>query len=39
LDNPTTMNPATWSCQPNREAQPGQSAGALIMEYFERRNG
>ena len=39
LDSPTSINAKTWSCQPNREAQPGQSAGALIMEYFEQRNG
>jgi hypothetical protein len=39
LDSPTSMNAKTWSCQPNREAQPGQSAGALIMKYFEQRNG
>jgi Cellulase (glycosyl hydrolase family 5) len=39
LDEPTTMNPKTWSCQPDRETQPGQSAGAMIMAYFEQRNG
>jgi hypothetical protein len=39
LDSPTTMNAKTWSCQPDRETQPGQSAGALIMSYFKQRNG
>ena len=39
LDSPTSINAKTWNCQPNRETQPGQSAGALIMQYFERRNG
>ena len=39
LDSPTTMNAKTWSCQPDRETQPGQSAGALIMSYFEQQNG
>ena len=39
LDNPTTMNPKTWNCQPDRETQPNQSAGAMIMAYFEQRNG
>ena len=39
LDSPTSINPKTWSCQPDRETQPGQSAGALIMSYFEQRNG
>jgi hypothetical protein len=38
LGSPTSINPQTWSCQPDRESQPGQSAGALIMEYFERHN-
>jgi hypothetical protein len=39
LDSPTSINPATWSCQPDRETQPGQSAGSLIMAYFEQQNG
>ena len=39
LASPTSINPKTWSCQPDRETQPGQSAGALIMSYFEQRNG
>ena len=39
LDSPTSINPQTWSCQPNREPQPDQSAGELIMEYFEQHNG
>jgi Cellulase (glycosyl hydrolase family 5) len=39
LDQPTSINAKTWSCVPNREAQPYQSAGALIMQYFEDHNG
>jgi Cellulase (glycosyl hydrolase family 5) len=39
LGDPTKMNPRTWSCVPDDERQPGQSAGAMIMSYFERRNG
>jgi len=39
LDEPTSINPKTWSCVPNDEPQPYQSAGALIMAYFEQRNG
>jgi len=39
LDEPTAINPKTWSCVPNHEPQPYQSAGALIMAYFEQHNG
>ena len=39
LDQPTSINPKTWNCRPDREPQPYQSAGALIMAYFERHNG
>jgi Cellulase (glycosyl hydrolase family 5) len=39
LGSPTSINPQTWNCQPNRESQPGQSAGTLIMRYFEQQNG
>jgi len=39
LDEPTSINPKTWSCVPSHEPQPYQSAGALIMAYFEQRNG
>ena len=39
LDQPTSINPATWSCYPDRETEPGQSAGVLIMQYFQQRNG
>jgi Cellulase (glycosyl hydrolase family 5) len=39
LDSPTSMNPKTWNCQPDRETQPGQSAGSLIMSYFKQQNG
>jgi cellulase (glycosyl hydrolase family 5) len=38
LGSPTSMNPKTWSCQPDRETQPGQSAGALILQYFQQQN-
>jgi hypothetical protein len=39
LDQPTSINPKTWSCVPSDEPQPYQSAGALIMNYFELHNG
>ena len=39
LDQPTSINPRTWSCVPNDEPQPYQSAGAMIMNYFEQHNG
>jgi len=39
LDQPTSMNAKTWSCVPNDEPQPYQSAGAMIMNYFEQHNG
>jgi hypothetical protein len=39
LDQPTSMNPKTWSCVPDDEPQPYQSAGAMIMNYFEQHNG
>ena len=39
LASPTSINPRTWNCEPDREAQPYQSAGALIMAYFEHHNG
>ena len=39
LDEPTAINPKTWSCVPSHEPQPYQSAGALIMAYFEQHNG
>jgi hypothetical protein len=38
LGNPTSMNPRTWSCVPDAESQPYQSAGAIIMSYFEKHN-
>ncbi len=31
LADPTTMNGRTWSCQSNREPQPGQGAGSLLL--------
>jgi Cellulase (glycosyl hydrolase family 5) len=39
LDEPTSINPKTWSCVPSDEPQPDQSAGELIMNYFELHNG
>jgi hypothetical protein len=39
LDQPTSINPRTWSCRPDREPQPYQSAGALIKAYFQDHNG
>jgi hypothetical protein len=38
LGSPTSINPRTWSCEPDREPQPYQSAGALIMAYFKKYN-
>ena len=39
LADPTTMNGRTWSCQSNREPQPGQGAGSLLLAWFEQQNG
>ena len=39
LGSPTSINPKTWNCQPDRETEPDQSAGKLIMAYFKQRNG
>jgi hypothetical protein len=39
LGDPSSINPKTWSCRPDAEPQPGQSAGTLIMQYFQQRNG
>ena len=39
LADPTTINARTWSCQSNREPQPGQGAGSLLMTWFEQQNG
>jgi hypothetical protein len=39
LGSPTSINAKTWSCEPDHEPQPYQSAGAMIMAYFERHNG
>jgi hypothetical protein len=39
MNQPTSMNAQTWSCVPNDEPQPYQSAGALIMAYFKQHNG
>jgi len=39
LADPTTINAATWSCQPDQELQPGQGAGSLVMAWFKHNNG
>ena len=39
LDQPTSINPKTWSCVPSDEPQPGQSAGALVLAWFKQHNG
>ncbi len=39
LADPTTMNERTWSCQSNREPQPGQGAGSLLLAWFDQQNG
>ena len=39
LADPTTINARTWSCQSNREVQPGHGAGSLLMTWFEQQNG
>ncbi|MGO8888657.1 MAG: cellulase family glycosylhydrolase [Streptosporangiaceae bacterium] len=39
LADPTTINARTWNCQSNREPQPGQGAGSLLMAWFEQQNG
>jgi len=39
LADPTTINARTWSCQSDREPQPGQGAGSLVMAWFEQQNG
>ena len=39
LADPTTMNARTWSCQSDREPQPGQGAGSLLMAWFTQQNG
>jgi Cellulase (glycosyl hydrolase family 5) len=39
LADPTTINAATWSCQSDKEPQPGQGAGSLVMAWFKQANG
>ena len=39
LADPTTMNARTWSCQSDREPQPGQGVGSLLMAWFTQQNG
>jgi Cellulase (glycosyl hydrolase family 5) len=36
---PTTISTRSWSCQPNREPQPGQGAGSLVLAWFRQQNG
>jgi Cellulase (glycosyl hydrolase family 5) len=38
LNHPTSINAKTWSCRPDAEPQPYQSAGAMIMAYFKQHN-
>ncbi|MGH3255610.1 MAG: cellulase family glycosylhydrolase [Streptosporangiaceae bacterium] len=38
LDDPTTINAATWSCQSASEPVPGQGAGSLVMSWFKQHN-
>jgi len=39
LADPTTMNPATWTCQSDSEPQPGQGAGSAVLAWFQQQNG
>ena len=39
LADPTTMNPATWSCQSDSEPKPGQGAGSEVLAWFRQQNG
>jgi hypothetical protein len=39
MADPTTIDGRTWSCQSNREAQPGQGAGSELMAWFRQQNG
>jgi hypothetical protein len=39
MADPTTINAHTWSCRSNREPQPFQGAGSLVMAFFEQHNG
>jgi hypothetical protein len=38
LADPTTIDPRTWSCTSNAEAEPGQGVGFLLLTWFEQRN-
>jgi hypothetical protein len=38
LADPTTINPRTWTCRSDAEAQPGQGAGSEIMAFFRQHN-
>jgi hypothetical protein len=39
LADPTTINPATWTCQSDSEPQPGQGAGSAVLAWFQQQNG
>jgi Cellulase (glycosyl hydrolase family 5) len=39
LAGPTTINPATWTCQSDSERQPGQGAGSAVLAWFQQQNG
>ena len=38
LADPTTIKASTWSCQSDKERQPGQGAGSLVMNWFKQQN-
>ena len=38
LADPTTIKASTWSCQSDKERQPGQGAGSLVMAWFKQQN-
>ena len=35
---PSTISAVTWSCQANREPQPGQGAGSLVLAWYQQQN-
>jgi hypothetical protein len=38
MSAPTTIDPATWTCQSDAEVRSGQGAGAEVLAWFEQRN-
>jgi hypothetical protein len=38
LAMPNAIDAKTWTCQPSREVQPGQGAGAELMSWFKQQN-